>query len=58
MVDVELLRKVVEAPGVSGYEFLGIRDVVIEALKTTSMRSRLTNSATSSRTRRARGGRG
>ncbi len=33
MVDVELLRKVVEAPGVSGYEFLGIRDVVIEALK-------------------------
>ncbi|ASA77207.1 lysyl aminopeptidase [Thermococcus sp. 5-4] len=33
MVDIELLRKVVEAPGVSGYEFLGIRDVVFEALK-------------------------
>ncbi len=33
MVDIELLKKVVEAPGVSGYEFLGIRDVVIEALK-------------------------
>ncbi len=33
MVNLELLRKVVEAPGVSGYEFLGIRDVVIEALK-------------------------
>ncbi|NJE42428.1 lysyl aminopeptidase [Thermococcus sp. GR6] len=33
MVNIELLKKVVEAPGVSGYEFLGIRDVVIEALK-------------------------
>ncbi|WP_457742129.1 lysyl aminopeptidase [Thermococcus sp.] len=33
MVDIELLRKVVEAPGVSGYEFLGIRDVVIEEVK-------------------------
>ncbi|WP_297461630.1 lysyl aminopeptidase [Thermococcus sp.] len=33
MVDVELLRKVVEAPGVSGYEFLGIRDVVKEELE-------------------------
>ena len=33
MVDIELLKKVVEAPGVSGYEFLGIRDVVIEALR-------------------------
>lgn len=34
MVDIELLKRVVEAPpGVSGYEFLGIRDVVIEALK-------------------------
>jgi endoglucanase len=33
MVNMELLKKVVEAPGVSGYEFLGIRDVVIEALK-------------------------
>ncbi len=33
MVDIELLRKVVEAPGVSGYEFRGIRDVVIEALR-------------------------
>ncbi|NJF25923.1 M42 family metallopeptidase [Thermococcus sp. Bubb.Bath] len=33
MVDMELLKKIVEAPGVSGYEFLGIRDVVIEQLK-------------------------
>ncbi|MDI3474430.1 MAG: tetrahedral aminopeptidase [Thermococcaceae archaeon] len=33
MVDIELLKKVVEAPGVSGYEFMGIRDVVIEELK-------------------------
>ena len=33
MVDVELLRRVVEAPGVSGYEFLGIRDVVKEELE-------------------------
>ncbi len=33
MVDIELLKKVVEAPGVSGYEFLGIRDVVMEELK-------------------------
>ncbi|EEB74605.1 lysyl aminopeptidase [Thermococcus sp. AM4] len=33
MVNLELLKKVVEAPGVSGYEFLGIRDVVIEELK-------------------------
>ena len=33
MVDMELLRKVVEAPGVSGYEFLGIRDVVKEELE-------------------------
>jgi len=33
MVDIELLKKVVEAPGVSGYEFLGIRDIVVEELK-------------------------
>ncbi|AMQ19299.1 lysyl aminopeptidase [Thermococcus peptonophilus] len=33
MVDIELLKKIVEAPGVSGFEFLGIRNVVIEALK-------------------------
>jgi len=33
MVNLELLEKIVEAPGVSGYEFLGIRDVVIEELK-------------------------
>ena len=33
MVDLELLKKIVEAPGVSGFEFLGIRDVVIEELK-------------------------
>jgi len=33
MVDFELLRKIVEAPGISGYEFLGIRDVVVEALR-------------------------
>lgn len=33
MVNLELLRNVVEAPGVSGYEFLGIRDIVIEELK-------------------------
>ncbi|WP_297508302.1 M42 family metallopeptidase [Thermococcus sp.] len=33
MVDFELLKKIVEAPGVSGYEFLGVRDVVIEAFK-------------------------
>ncbi|CAB49557.1 M42 family metallopeptidase [Pyrococcus abyssi] len=33
MVNYELLKKVVEAPGVSGYEFLGIRDVVIEEIK-------------------------
>jgi endoglucanase len=33
MVNLELLKKVVEAPGVSGFEFLGIRDVVIEELK-------------------------
>lgn len=30
MVDYELLKKIVEAPGVSGFEFLGVRDVVIE----------------------------
>ncbi len=33
MVDIELLKKIVEAPGVSGYEFMGIRDAVIEALE-------------------------
>ena len=33
MVNLELLKKIVEAPGVSGFEFLGIRDVVIEELK-------------------------
>ncbi len=33
MVNLELLKKIVEAPGVSGYEFLGIRDVVIGELK-------------------------
>ncbi|WP_456453548.1 lysyl aminopeptidase [Thermococcus sp.] len=33
MVDTELLKKIVEAPGVSGYEFMGIRDAVIEALE-------------------------
>ncbi|ASJ10916.1 peptidase M42 [Thermococcus sp. P6] len=33
MVDMELLRRIIEAPGVSGYEFLGVRDVVIEALR-------------------------
>jgi len=33
MVDIELLRKVVEAPGVTGYEFLGIRDLVLEEFK-------------------------
>ncbi len=33
MVDLGLLRAIIEAPGVSGYEFLGIRDTVIEALK-------------------------
>ncbi len=33
MVNLELLRKVVEAPGISGHEFLGIRDVVVEELK-------------------------
>jgi len=33
MVDHKLLKKIVEAPGVSGYEFLGVRDVVIEAFK-------------------------
>jgi endoglucanase len=33
MVDLEVLRKIVEAPGVSGYEFLGIRDVVVEEIK-------------------------
>ncbi|WP_297556579.1 M42 family metallopeptidase [Thermococcus sp.] len=33
MVDFELLKKIVEAPGVSGFEFLGVRDVVIEAFK-------------------------
>ena len=32
MVDVELLRKVVEAPGVSGYEFLGVQGVVKDLL--------------------------
>jgi len=32
MVDWELMQRVIEAPGVSGYEFMGIRDVVIEAL--------------------------
>lgn len=36
MVDYELLKKIVEAPpGVSGFEFLGVRDVVIEAFKPT-----------------------
>ena len=33
MVNWELMQKVIEAPGVSGYEFMGIRDVVIEALE-------------------------
>jgi len=33
MVDWGLMKKVIESPGVSGYEFTGIRDVVIEALK-------------------------
>ncbi|RLF80133.1 M42 family peptidase, partial [Thermococci archaeon] len=33
MVDYELLKKIVEAPGVTGYEFMGVRDVVIEAFK-------------------------
>lgn len=33
MVDYGLLKKIVEAPGVSGYEFLGVRDIVIEAFK-------------------------
>ena len=33
MVDYELLKKIVEAPGVSGYEFLGVKDVVIAAFK-------------------------
>ncbi len=33
MVDYELLRKMVEAPGVSGYEFLGVGDVVIDAIR-------------------------
>lgn len=33
MVDHGLLKKIVEAPGVSGYEFLGVRDIVIEAFK-------------------------
>lgn len=33
MVDWDLMRKVIEAPGVTGYEFMGIRDVVIEALR-------------------------
>ncbi|NPA47442.1 MAG: M42 family metallopeptidase [Thermococci archaeon] len=33
MVEYELLKKIVEAPGVSGYEFLGVRDVVVEAFK-------------------------
>ena len=32
-MNIELLKKIVEAPGVSGYEFLGVRDVVIEELK-------------------------
>jgi len=32
VVDVELLRKVVEAPGVSGYEFLGVQGVVKDLL--------------------------
>ncbi|WP_048151766.1 lysyl aminopeptidase [Palaeococcus ferrophilus] len=33
MVDWELMKKVIEAPGVSGHEFMGIRDVVIGALE-------------------------
>ncbi|MDV3104490.1 lysyl aminopeptidase [Thermococcus waiotapuensis] len=33
MVNLELLKKIVEAPGVSGYEFLGIRDVVLKELE-------------------------
>ncbi len=36
VVDMELLRKVVEAPGVSGYEFLGIRGVVEDILRETA----------------------
>ncbi|NPA47496.1 MAG: M42 family metallopeptidase, partial [Thermococci archaeon] len=36
MVDLELLKKIVEAPGVSGYEFLGIRGVVEDLLKETA----------------------
>ncbi|WP_010478106.1 lysyl aminopeptidase [Thermococcus zilligii] len=33
MVNLELLKKIVEAPGVSGYEFLGIRDAVLKELE-------------------------
>lgn len=33
MIDWELMQRIIEAPGVSGHEFMGIRDVVIEALE-------------------------
>ncbi|AEH23809.1 lysyl aminopeptidase [Pyrococcus yayanosii] len=33
MVDWALMQRVIEAPGVSGYEHLGIRDLVVDILK-------------------------
>ncbi len=33
MVDYDLLKRIIEAPGVSGYEFLGVRDVVVESFR-------------------------
>jgi len=33
VVDFGLLKRIVEAPGVSGFEFLGVREVVIEELR-------------------------
>ncbi|MFA4668457.1 lysyl aminopeptidase [Pyrococcus kukulkanii] len=33
MVDWELMQRIIETPGVSGYEHLGIRDLVVDLLK-------------------------